>query len=229
MSHFLTATLASNPEIIGMAFQTLATDENANPEAFLIEVGLETPEIFEAAWDRVQELQDNADEMKRHKRDRARETREASLEARERKIRHNTFDRDMTRVETAAHKEATRLKIHPDDMEEVNGRIKALVREKLNKDDGSIALTSKEVRAVVKEAKKASDKALDRARSRLEEEGVRTSRKKTKKRAASGRRPKREKKGGPPRKKKRTKGFKAPDLGDPLDAFVDHRMESMGP
>ena len=91
-------------------------------------------------------------------------------------------------------------------------------------DTGKIGLTNAEVKEVVAEAKAVSDRALDRARTRLEREGVRTSRKKTKKRAASGRRPKRQKDGGPPPKPKRKKEFKAPDVGDPLDAFVDHRM-----
>lgn len=224
MARFISATLESNPDIIGMAFQELTTGENANPEAFLIEVGLESPEILEAAWDRVQELQGDDRELKAHKKDRARQTRESALDAREERIRENAFDVEMTRVEGTAQKEASRLKIHPDDMEEVNGRIKAKVRERLDKATGKIGLTNAEVKEVVAEAKASTDRALDRARTRLEQEGVRTSRKKTKRRAERGRRPKRSKDRGPPPRKKRQKEFKAPDIGDPLDAFVDHRM-----
>lgn len=228
MARFISATLESNPDIIGMAFHELTTSENANPEAFLVEVGLESPDILEAAWERVQELQGDEGELKAHNRDRKRASREAALDAREKRGREDAFDVDMTRVEGTAQKEAARLKIHPDDMEEVNDRIKAGVREHLDKGTGKIGMTNADVKAVVAEAKKTVDKALSRARRRLEEEGVRTSRKGTKKRAAGGRRPKRDKKGGPPKKKVRKKTFKAPDIGDGLDAFVDHRMAQLG-
>lgn len=222
MAAHIARTFDSNPEVIGDAFEIAAT--KGDPMGFLVEVGLHDPEVFEKAYERVQELQHDETEKNSYVRDRDQRTKEKKLEQREHRLRRNAFDRDWSALEKRAAKEAAKLGIEKDDVPEVVDRLKAQVRGKI-RDDGSIALSGRDVRAAAKDAKAALDKVYSRVKRKLSLRQEAESRKSTKRKAAGAAKPARVAPKGVARKRPKEKvAWKPPENADPLDAFVDHRL-----
>jgi len=224
MAGFLKTTLEKNPDIVAAAFEAVAFGDKATD--FLLEVGLEDPEVFEEAYNRLGNLLSDDDALKRHKKARELETREARADEREQRLRRQNFDRDYDRLLDALDREAQRQDIPKDDLKDVQQRIYAKIRESV-KEDGKIPLKAEDVKAIVKDYRKHLDQLEKRVLRRHNRKRVKDNQEATKRKARKGKGKKR----NPPRSrgrkppKERTK-FSPPENVDPLDAYVDHRLEA---
>jgi hypothetical protein len=147
-------------------------------------------------------------------------------------MRRNRFDGDLNRLQGDLETEAKRLNIEADDMGNLFDRFKAKVRER-RKDDGSIDLSKSDIREIAKETKAEVDRMLTKAQERLKRKRLKESRADTKRKAAKAKQAKKSGRRSPPRGRGRKpagkggSGFKDPEGADPLDAFVDNRLEDV--
>jgi hypothetical protein len=217
---FIARIYKRQPDVAAAAFERVATGDSARD--FLVAIGIQTPEVFEKAYDRVRELLDDESAMKAHKADQARAQRDQDLARREAGIRRQTFQKDYDRVSTLAAREADKVGIEPDEADDLADRLKEMIRGRV-KEDGSIDLSASDVKALVKREKARIDEQYRRASERARKKLARESQDATKRKAKAA------EKGGPsapaPAGRKPTKDrtrFKAPEGADGLDAFTDH-------
>jgi len=217
--------VGKTPSVAYATFEAVAEGEGGHD--FLVAIGDSNPEMFEKAYERVQDLISDEAERGRYKRGQAQQEREAKLNRREQRIREQAFDRDYSKISTVFRREATRLDIAEEDLKAIETQMADRIRQR-RREDGSIDLTPVEVKEVVREAKKAQDRIEKRVRRKLDLERVGESRKAVKKKAAKGKRK------GPVSPKssarrpvKEHKAFKPPENEDPMDAFVDFRVAEL--
>lgn len=224
MADYLSSMISQRPDVVGAAFEAVATGEGGYD--FLVEVGVHDMETFERAYDRVHELQMDEGERGRHERDRDLRAKERDVSAREQKQRVAAFEESMNTIQDQVDAEAERFGIDADDMDEVKSRLKSKIRERVQA-DGSVDLSKSEVRAVAKEAKAHLDDVYKRTRAKLKRVEARKSQENAKRKAQSAKGRKRL----PPRSRGTKPGksgaFKPPPGRDPLDAFIDHRVEEL--
>lgn len=225
MTDLIVRTWQDNPALVGAAFEAVLTQKGADTHGFLVEVGLSNPEALEKALERVQELQSDEAEMRRHKRDTEQTVRERTLARREEDARRATFGRDYDRITAAATAEAKRLGVDKDDMPRVTEALKARVRGRVQK-DGSIDLSAADIRAVARETKAELDREAQRWAKRLGVKQEQQSREATKKLAAKGQAPRPKAPRSPARKPAKGAGrWKPPATGDGMDAYFNQVVE----
>ena len=229
IAEFLTEVLGQDRNLIGVAFETVATGEGA--ENFLVEVALQKPEVFEKAYDRFRELNDDPDELDRHKRKRDDEVESRRVKQERRKLVEDRFEDEKVRVGSEARRYAKKLGIDPDDYAVVNQALADAVRETVNVESGRIALDEREVRKIVKSTKEQLDKQYERAAKRLRKRQLDEKRETVRKRSernrrgASAPRSAARGSGGKGGKGKGKGGFAPPEGVDGLDAFIDTRLK----
>lgn len=222
LADYLAQTMERRPDVVGAAFEAVATGERQAD--FLIAVGVEHPEVFETAFDRVQEILGDSDEKKRYERERDMQVRDASLKEREDKIRRATFDRELTGLERIAEKRARSLGLGDDDLEDVRRRLHGRVKGQVRK-DGSIVIGPKDAKAAADEVHAEVKRIEERILKRTTKKQVKQSRAKTKEMARKAKAPKRSAPRSAGRKTpSQNKRFKAEQGRDPLDSFIDHRL-----
>ena len=223
MARYLSATMERHPIIVGAAFEAIATGDKAKD--FLIAVGEAKPEVFEEAYDQLQELLADDDARKQYHRTREFQSKESELEEREDRLRRGTFQRQYGSLWSAVEKEASRMKLDAEDLKEVEARLHERLEGHVRQ-DGSITLRPQDAKEVVKETKELLDRQYERALKKLGKTRVKESREAVKKKARTaqsnvGRAAPRSAPRKAPREHTR---FKHDGKGDPLDSFIDHRL-----
>lgn len=224
MANYLASMIQQRPDVVGAAFEAVATGDAALD--FLVEVGLHDAEVFERAYDRVHELQTDEDERNRHVRDRERAAKDRDIKNREQRLRRQTFDRAVSRIQGIAEREADRLGMDKDGLETVNDRLRDEIRKHVQ-EDGSIGLDRKEIRSIAKAVKKEIDRVEERVRARLERKRTSQSQRETRRKAQQAKGRKRVPPKGKGSRAPKTESYKPPEGADPLDSFIDHRLETL--
>lgn len=222
---FLADHMTRRPDIVGTAFEQVATGEGGH--AFLVAIGRQNPEALEKAWERVQELVDDEDERKRYDRDVEQTVREQRLKGREDRALRETFARELGSLEEAALKEARTLGIPKEDHDMVTARLRKALDGKVNA-DGTLKLNKQGAKAVAREVKAEIDRLEARVASRLKQQVSTKSRETVKKKATAAaspnRVPPRNVVSGGPKKAPENVAFVPPKGRDPLDAFLHARV-----
>jgi hypothetical protein len=227
MVQFLSKNLREHPDIIGAAFNAVATEDGA--DNFLLEVALAKPAVFEKAYQRFQELSDDEDALARHveRRDMASESRRVArdLEA----LRQERFDREAGTLLGEALRVAKKLGAEKEDIAEIRDAVARKVAESVNRKTGSVDISKDEVRKLVKVAKKEIDARLEKARKALarrdaagKQKDVRTKAKRSK--AARRAVPGRGSAGGGSTTKRQASRMKPPEGVDSLDFYINKRL-----
>jgi hypothetical protein len=223
MADYLADLLDKNHSVVGAAFERVATGENErNGAAFLIEVGLAHPEIFEEAQERLMELRDDEVELKRYRKERDLQSKEMRIKDREQKILFKRFTEDFEKLRTVAERESKRLAVIEADQEEIVEQLKTLARKNYRQ-DGSIDVTITQVKDLVKKTQARAERYKEQARRELERKNAKKSRTQTKERARKAKAPRRSPPKTVPRKTPKEKDrFVPDDRSDPLDSIIDH-------
>lgn len=223
MATFLARTMEQRPDVIASAFESVAQGENA--EAFLVEVGLSQFETLERAFDRVQELRSDETELRRHTDGRKLQSERADVDREKQAIRERNFDTSMGEVLKAEDKALKKAGIvDKEDQDAVRREVRKAIKEKVQK-DGSIAMTPKDVRAIVGNVKKQLDAVEARVRARMEQAQVQDSKKRVKEKASKRGGKKRVPPGSAPsRTPPPPQKFEPSGRGDPLDQYIDARI-----
>lgn len=223
MAGFLAHTLERHPEVVGAAFEAVATGDTAS--AFLLEVGLDNPEVFEQAYDRLHELLGDERALNTHKRERQLRDREATIEERDKRLQRKNFDEDYDSLVDTVDSEAARLKIPEEDMKELRSRLNARVKGNVD-DRGRISVKPADAKAIVKEFREELDRLEQRVLQRHNRKRAKETKEAVRRKARKGKAPRRQAPRGTRRKppKEKTK-FSPPKNADPLDSYIDHRLQ----
>lgn len=213
--------LSLNPMAAFSALEAVATGDNAMD--FLVEIGLNDPELFDKAYERYREITEDETEMKRYERERQQRIKELELRRREDQIRKDNFARDLASVDGWAVKEARRRGLDDEELGQVRERLKSKIRERI-KEDGSIDISSAEVKAIVSDVERELSKLYERV---MKKAGV-SDADRVKKLAAKGSgSSKAPLKGSRSGAAKASGKFKPPENEDPLMAFINFRLEQL--
>ena len=232
MKEFLTRNLHDHMDIVGAAFESVATGPGGLD--FLVEVGLHNPEVFRKAADKVDLLESDEDEKARHIRDRDGKADDLRRKRDRLKLAQEKFDTQSGKLMTAALRTAKALKIHKDDLGEVQQAVIQEIDGHVQK-DGTIDLTPAAVKRAVKKVKHTIDKRIQRAEERLTRRKAAGRRDDVKKKAASAKKkrvvPRRGSTGsrgvGSKREAARAARGKVPEGVDPLDHYLEKRMRGV--
>jgi hypothetical protein len=228
MVQFLTKNLEKHPDIIGAAFEAVATGENA--DSFLLEVALAKPEVFEKAYARFQELQDDDDARERHveRRDTAAEKNRVAREREQ--LRQERFDRESGALLGEALRAAKKFGVDKEDIPEVREAVARKLAEAVDRRTGGVALSKADVAKVVRAVKKDIDAQLETAKRRLARRKTTEAQKDVRSKAKRAQGPRRVvpqgraagKTGGAT--KRQASRTKVPSGVDPLDHYVNKRL-----
>jgi hypothetical protein len=220
---FLAGVYRRQPKIAANALTKIATGEHATD--FLVAVGLNDPEQFEKAFDRVREIADSPEERARYDRAQSDRQREIDLESREERIRSQRTTADLDVLATRLDREADKFGFDDDEIKDVRDRFKDLVRGRIDRDSGSVKVTETEIKAMVKQERARLDALYEKAKARARTKVAQESQDATKRKAAAAK--ERHPAGPSPAPRKPVKDkvrFKPPEGKDGLDAYVEHRF-----
>jgi len=220
---FLAGVYRRQPVIAANALTKIATGEKAVD--FLVAVGLNDPDQFEKAFDRVREIADSPEERARYDRAQSDRQREIDLESREERIRNQRTTADLDVLATRLDREADKLGFDDDEIKDVRARFKDLVRGRIDRDSGSVKVAEAEIKAMVKQERARLDALYEKAKARARTKLAQESQDATKRKAAAAK--ERHPAGPSPAARKPVKDkvrFKPPEGVDGLDAYVEHRF-----
>lgn len=157
---FLKDQVLRNPELVGAAFEAVATDD-ATAVGFLVEVGLVKPEALEAAMARLEELRGDEREMKIHERERGVSAKERKLELEAKRTRDRRLRQRHIEIRTDMQKFAKREGIDEEDLPKLRQAIAAKITQNRERDPQA-DINRDELRQVVGQFAKDRKAEIDR-------------------------------------------------------------------